>query len=141
VTEGPLADARSVCVTIWTDSDVSIARIRTQRFAIDEGGFTETEAVAIATAVSELARNVLVHAAHGEVALSVVVEESRRGILVVVRDEGPGITDTERALQDGYSSTGTLGLGLPSAQRLVDELHVVSVPGVGTTVTATKWKS
>jgi serine/threonine-protein kinase RsbT len=127
-------------LTVGTDSDVGIARIRTQRLAIDQG-FTEVEAVALATAISELARNVLVHAGGGEVALSVLAEANRRGIVAVVRDQGPGIADTGRAMQDGYSTIGTLGLGLPSARRLVDELHVLSAPGAGTTVTAKKWAS
>jgi serine/threonine-protein kinase RsbT len=131
---------RPMRVTIRTDSDVGIARIRTHRLAIDEG-FSEVESAAVATAVSELARNVLVHAGHGEVALSVVAEESRRGIVAVVRDEGAGIANTERVMGDGYSTTGTLGLGLPSARRLVDEFHLLSVPGAGTTVTVTKWNS
>jgi serine/threonine-protein kinase RsbT len=125
-------------VTIRTDSDVGIARIRTYRLAIEER-FTQVEAAALATAVSELARNVLVHAGCGELALSVVADEGRQGIVAVVRDEGPGIADTERAMQDGYSSSGTLGLGLPSARRLVDELCLVSALGAGTTVTAKKW--
>lgn len=127
-------------VTITVDSDVAIARIRTHSLAIEEG-FTEVESAAAATAVSELARNVLVHAGGGDVAVSVVAEKCRVGIVVVVRDEGPGMVDTDRVMQDGYSTTGTLGLGLPSARRLVDELLVVSVPGVGTTVTAKKWRS
>jgi serine/threonine-protein kinase RsbT len=131
---------RPLRVTIMSESDVGIARIRAHRLAIDEG-FTEVESVAVATAVSELARNVLVHAGLGEVALSVVAEAGRHAIVAVVRDEGPGIADTERVMRDGYSTTGTLGLGLPSARRLVDEFHVLSVPGVGTTVTAKKWKS
>jgi serine/threonine-protein kinase RsbT len=129
-----------LCVAITTDSDVAIARIRTHSLAIEEG-FTEVESAAAATAVSELARNVLVHAGRGDVAISIVAEKSRVGIVVVARDEGPGMVDTDRVMQDGYSTTGTLGLGLPSARRLVDELLVVSVPGVGTTVTAKKWRS
>jgi serine/threonine-protein kinase RsbT len=125
-------------VTIRTDSDVGIARIRTYCLAIEER-FTEVEAAALATAVSELARNVLVHAGCGELELSVVAGEGRQGIVAVVRDEGPGIADIARAMQDGYSSSGTLGLGLPSARRLVDELCLVSALGAGTTVTAKKW--
>jgi serine/threonine-protein kinase RsbT len=126
-------------VTIASDSDVGIARMRTHRLALDEG-FTEVAAGAVATAVSELARNVLVHARCGEVVLGIAQGDGRRGIVAVVQDEGPGIVDTARVMLDGYSTTGSLGLGLPSAQRLVDELHILSVAGVGTTVTAKKWK-
>jgi serine/threonine-protein kinase RsbT len=131
---------RSVRVTIANDSDVAMARIEAHRLAIGEG-FSDVESAALATAVSELAQNVLVHAGYGDVAVSVIAEAGRVGIVAVARDEGPGIVDTDRAMQDGYSTTGTLGLGLPSARRLVDELHVLSAPGAGTTVTAKKWKS
>jgi serine/threonine-protein kinase RsbT len=127
-----------LCMSVVADSDVDMARMRTHRLAIDEG-LTDVDATAIATAVSELARNVLAHAARGMVTLSVVAEEGRHGIAAVVKDDGPGITDTERAMEDGYSSTGTLGLGLPSARRLADDFHLLSVLGVGTTVTVKKW--
>jgi serine/threonine-protein kinase RsbT len=125
-------------VSLTTDSDVGIARIRTHDLALEEG-LTEVQATAVATAVSELTRNVIVHAARGELMLSVVVDGERRGILAVVADVGPGIPDIERALEDGYSTVGTLGLGFPSARRLVDEFHVVSVLGIGTTVRVKKW--
>jgi len=130
---------RSLRFTIAGESDVGIARIRTHRLAIDEG-FSEVAAAALATAVSELARNVLAHARSGELVLEIAVEEARHGIVATVRDEGPGIASIERAMEDGYSTTRSLGLGLPSARRLVDELEVVSVAGVGTTVTAKKWR-
>jgi serine/threonine-protein kinase RsbT len=120
------------------DSDVTTAQIRAQKLARDEG-LPEAPAAALATAVSELARNALVHAGSGEFHLRVTDEGGRRCIIAVVSDDGPGITDTERALEDGYSSTRTLGLGLPSARRLVDELDVVSIVGKGTTVTVKKW--
>jgi serine/threonine-protein kinase RsbT len=126
-------------VPLAHDSDVGIARLRTHRLAVDDG-FTEVAAAALATAISELARTVLVHARSGDLVLQVVEEQGRHGIRAVLRDDGPGLADEERAMQDGYSTTGSLGLGLPSARRLVDVLHIVTVPGVGTTVTATKWK-
>ncbi len=131
---------RTVLVTIGDESDVGIARIRTHRLAIDEG-FSDVGAAALATAVSELARNVLVHARSGELLLRVAEQDGRRGIVAIVRDEGPGIADTEHAMADGCSTAGTLGLGLPSAQRLVDELQIVTVAGAGTTITAKKWKT
>ena len=112
-------------VAIHGESDVGIARIRTHGFALDEG-FDEVAAAAI-------------HADSGELALGVVRELGRHGIVAVVRDAGPGIADLELAMQDGYSTTTGLGLGLPSARRLVDTLHIRSEPSVGTTVTATMW--
>src|SRR4051812_38365948 len=106
-------------IEIHKDSDVAIARIRTLRLAQAEG-FTEVAATAVATAVSELARNALVHAGSGEVHLAMTEDErGRRGIVIVVRDHGPGIANIERSMSDGYSTkTGSLGLGMPSAQRL-----------------------
>jgi serine/threonine-protein kinase RsbT len=125
-------------VRIASESDVAIARIRTHDLAVAEG-FTEVAASAFATAVSELARNVLVHAAFGELVLG-IRREPELGIVAVVRDHGPGIADIELALRDGYSTTGTLGLGLPSARRLVDELEIETDPAIGTTVTVTRWR-
>ena len=126
-------------VVIAGESDVAIAQIRTHRLALDQG-FTEVAAAAMATAISELARNVLVHAGSGDLVLAVVREDGRHGIVAVISDEGPGIADTELALQDGYSTTGSLGLGLPSARRLVDTLQIVTASGAGTTVTVAKWR-
>ena len=127
-----------VHVRIASDSDVAIARIRTHDLAVAEG-FTEVAASGLATAVSELARNVVVHASFGELVLGIRAER-QLGIVAVVRDHGPGIADIELALRDGYSTIGTLGLGLPSARRLVDELEIQTEPAIGTTVTVTTWR-
>ncbi|HEY8484185.1 MAG TPA: anti-sigma regulatory factor [Longimicrobiales bacterium] len=102
-------------------------------------GFTGTDLVAIATAISEIARNIIQYAGEGEVVLSEVRKEGRSGILIVARDQGPGIANLELAMQDGYSTSGGLGLGLSGARRLVDEFEIVSEPGKGTTVTMRKW--
>jgi serine/threonine-protein kinase RsbT len=93
----------------------------------------------VATAVSELARNILVYAGGGTIDLSLIDQNSHRGVLVVAQDEGPGIADIELAMQDGYSTSNGLGLGLPGSDRLMDEFDLVSEVGVGTTVTAKKW--
>ena len=130
-----------VQVQIASESDVAIARIRTHDLAVAEG-LTEVAASALATAVSELARNVLVHAAFGELVLGIRTGPElgpALGIVAIVRDHGPGIADIELALRDGYSTSGTLGLGLPSARRLVDELEIETGPTIGTTVTVTTW--
>ena len=92
----------------------------------------------IATAISELARNIVQYAQRGEIILS-VVEGSRRGIQIVARDQGPGIPDLELAMRDGYSTGGSLGLGLPGARRLMDEFAIDSEVGKGTTVSMRKW--
>src|SRR3989337_2750691 len=94
----------------------------------------------LATAISEVARNITTYAKRGEVLLSIVRDNGgREGIRVVARDQGPGIEDLELALQDGYTSGGGLGLGLPGARRLVDEFDIETAPAAGTTVTLVKW--
>jgi anti-sigma regulatory factor (Ser/Thr protein kinase) len=93
----------------------------------------------VATAISEVARNIVMFAERGELIVTLVGEDGRRGVSVVARDVGPGIADLERAVQDGYSGYGGMGLGLPGSRRLMDEFEVTSVVDQGTTVTMTKW--
>ena len=125
-------------VEIREEADVAIARARAQTLA-RAAGLGEARAGALTTAVSEVARNIVVHARHGEAVIEVVEDRGRRGVTVTARDRGPGIAHLDRALTDGYSTAGTLGLGLPSARRLVDDFDVESIVGEGTTVTLTKW--
>jgi serine/threonine-protein kinase RsbT len=129
------AEAR---VPIESDADVVSARQRGRELAA-ELGFSGSDLTVIATAISEVARNIIAYAHSGELALHLVDGAGRRGIVVVARDEGPGIPDVEQALQDGYSTGDSLGLGLPGARRLMDEFEIVSEVGRGTTVTMTKW--
>jgi serine/threonine-protein kinase RsbT len=96
---------------------------------------------ALATAVSEVARNVLVHARTGEIVLAIERAPGKLALVVIARDDGPGISDIERAMGDGYSSAFGLGLGLPSARRLVDEFAIESSVDQGTTVTLKMWQT
>lgn len=121
-------------IAIDDEPDVAHARIRTRELA-HGFGLGRVDAEALASAVSELARNIIVHAEHGELEISATAQ----GVLVVVRDRGPGIADVDLALRDGYSTKRGLGLGLPAARRLVDELEVETVLGTGTVVTLKKW--
>ena len=102
-------------------------------------GFSATELTVIATAVSEIARNIVCFAWAGEILISRVRRAGRSGITVVATDAGPGIADVTDALRDGVSTGHGLGLGLPGARRLMDEFTITSVPGRGTTVSMTKW--
>lgn len=104
-----------------------------------ELGFTGSAPTVIATAISEVARNIVAYAVRGEIVLSPIQDGQRRGMMVVARDEGPGIPDIERAMEDGYSTGKGLGLGLPGARRLMDEFEIVSQVGRGTAVTMKKW--
>jgi anti-sigma regulatory factor (Ser/Thr protein kinase) len=131
--------AGEVRVSIQTDADVVTARKQGRELAAP-AGFSATELTIIATAISEIARNIVMFAERGEVVVSLVGENSRQGVTVVARDAGPGIPDLERALQDGYSGYGGMGLGLPGSRRLMDEFEVTTEVDKGTTVTMTKWR-
>ena len=126
-------------IPIAADVDVVTARQRGRDLAA-EAGFSSGDQTVIAAAISEIARNILNYAKRGEVALSIVTNGDRQGVVVVARDQGPGIRDVSRALEDGYSTSGGLGLGLPGARRLMDDFEVVSDTGKGTTVTMKKWR-
>ena len=130
--EGPLR------VPIAADVDIVTARQEGRDLA-ERMGCSSIESTMIATAISEIARNIMSHAGRGEIAISAVAIDGRNAIEVVASDEGPGIADIERALQDGYSTGAGLGLGLPGAGRLMDQFEVRSEVGVGTTVVMRKW--
>jgi serine/threonine-protein kinase RsbT len=126
-------------VPIGSDSDILIARGRGRTLAA-QLGFPSSDLALIATTISELARNILRYAGSGEIAVHPIGDNNKPGIIVIARDKGPGISDVRKALQDGYSTSGGLGLGLPGVRRLMDEFEIVSEPGRGTTVTVKKWK-
>ena len=125
-------------VPIDRDGDIVAARQKARELAV-QVGFSGSDLTLIATAISEVARNIVVYASRGEIVLSAVQNGSRRGVLVVARDQGPGIPDIERAMRDGYSTGKSLGLGLPGAKRLMDEFEITSEIGKGTTITMRKW--
>jgi serine/threonine-protein kinase RsbT len=133
------AVAGEVRIPVRTDADVVTARKRGRELAA-QAGFSATELTIIATAISEIARNIVMFANRGEILVSLVGENSREGVTVVARDAGPGIPDLEQALRDGYSGYGGMGLGLPGARRLMDEFEITSEVDKGTTVTMTKWR-
>ena len=124
---------------IAADTDVVQARQAGRELAA-EVGFSAGDQTVIAAAISEIARNILMYAKRGEVRFTKVVDGTRQGLIVVAEDDGPGIRDVSRAMQDGYSTSGGLGLGLPGARRLMDDFEVVSAPGQGTRITMRKWK-
>jgi serine/threonine-protein kinase RsbT len=124
-------------VPVRTDADVVAARQAAREVAA-RVGFSPTDLTLLATAVSEVARNIVRFADSGEVLVE-PLEEPRAGVRVTARDAGPGIPDVEQALQDGYSTYAGLGLGLPGARRLMDEFAIASEVGRGTTVTMTRW--
>lgn len=141
---GPLFDRRTkagaeeVRTAVEVDADVVVARQRGYGQAM-KAGFSATEAAVIATAISEIARNIVRFARRGEVTITTLTEDGATGIMVVAHDAGPGIADIDLALTDGHTTYGGLGLGLPGSRRLMDEFEITSEVGRGTTVSMTKW--
>jgi serine/threonine-protein kinase RsbT len=125
-------------IQIDDESGILQARKKARELASDLG-FDSTSQTLIATAISELARNILKYARHGEILLRPVARNSIRGITVVAADEGPGIADLALALTDGFSTGRSLGLGLPGTKRLMDDFDLISEVGKGTVVTTTRW--
>ena len=128
-----------VRVRVASDADTVLAR-QAGRDAALRLGFSRTDATFVATAISEIARNITVHAGEGEITVAGLSEDGRHGLIVTARDEGPGIADVPAVLRDDYSSELGLGMGLWGATRLMDEIDVSSEPGKGTTVTMKKWR-
>lgn len=130
--------ADDIRVAIRTDADVVTARQEAR--AMGSGlGFSSTDLTLLATAISEVARNITTYAGEGEVALRVLNSGDRMGIEVVASDDGPGIEDVELAMQDGFTTGNGLGLGLPGTRRLVDEFELRTEPGSGTSIRLVKW--
>jgi len=123
---------------IRTEMDAGRVALEATQYA-QAAGFDETPSRMIATAVSELVRNILKYAGSGEIRLRRVKDERGRGIEIEAFDQGPGIANCEAAMRDHFSSSGTLGLGLPGVKRMMDEFSLESAPGEGTRVTACKW--
>ena len=127
-----------VRIPIRSGADIVTARLEGRQLAA-QAGFSGSDLTVIATTISELARNIVEYAGNGEIILAVVQDGYRKGVRVEARDDGPGIPDIELAMQDGYSTGGGLGLGLPGSRRLMDEFVISSRVGEATTVIATKW--
>lgn len=125
-------------IDVERETDVVRARQRGRELAAALG-FSSTDQTLIATAISEIARNIVSYATRGTLSFSRIERQGRPGIQIVASDQGPGIADVEQAMRDGFSTGNSLGVGLPGARRLVDEFEITSTVGVGTTVTLRKW--
>jgi len=130
---------QEVRLEVASDADIVPARAQGRALA-GELGFSRTDATLVATSISEIARNIVVHAGRGEIELKAAYEPDRRGVVVVARDEGPGIRDVDAALREGYGTKGGLGLGLPGVRRIMDEFVIDTAPNRGTTVTMQMWR-
>lgn len=136
---GSVSEGVHVRVPIRTDGDIVFARRKGRELA-DQCGFSSTDQAIVGVVISELARNIVRYAVHGDIVVTRVENDHAHGIEVVAVDRGPGIPDVELALQDGYSTSGGLGRGLPGVRRLMDEFHIVSESASGTIVRARKWR-
>ena len=132
--------ARQETFELRSDIDVVTARRGVRDWA-KEIGLTVLDLTKVVTASSELARNTVVHGGGGVMCLQLVRRAGRQGLRVTFTDRGPGIPEIARAMQDGYTSSGGMGIGLPGAKRLVNEFDLSSTPGEGTTVTIVRWKA
>lgn len=132
-----MANSHTV-VPITSAADIVTARQQGRALAAGVG-FIGSDLTVIATAISELARNILEYAATGEIVISLEVKGGRPSIVVLARDQGPGIADLAKALGAGYSTGQGLGLGLPGVRSLMDEFDISSTVGQGTLVTVRKW--
>ncbi|MFZ0090478.1 MAG: ATP-binding protein [Solirubrobacteraceae bacterium] len=130
--------ADEVRVAITSDADLVTARAQGRALA-QRLGFPRPDPTLVATAISEIARNIVVHVGQGEIVLRSIEDTNRYGLTVIAVDEGSGIRDVEAALRDDYSGRGGLGLGIPGARRLMDDFTIQS-GAEGTTVTMTKWR-
>lgn len=129
---------KSVWIGVNRESDINLSIFQTERIA-KAVGFDNNTAKMILTAVSELARNIIKYAGKGKIIVTPIEEESRSGIEIICQDSGPGIADLTEAMKDSYSSSGTLGLGLPGVKRMMDEFEIHSELKKGTKIVIKKW--
>lgn len=127
-----------VCVKIDSPADIVQARQQARALAT-QAGFSICDSTLITTAISEMTRNILEYASHGEITISLLKNGSKQGVRIVATDQGPGIADISQVMQDGYSSRKGMGIGLPGTKRLMDEFEITSKIGKGTTITMKKW--
>ncbi|MGM8212449.1 anti-sigma regulatory factor [Virgibacillus sp. W0430] len=126
------------CVHIKKEWDIVAAR-QLGRSTAKNIGFSTVDQARVATAISELARNIYLYAQEGSICYELVEDTARKGIRVIAEDGGPGIRDINKAMEDGYTTSGGLGAGLPGVKRLMDEFHIQSSVGEGTTIKTVKW--
>ena len=131
-------DMNQIRIPVRNETGIAWSVMEARKAAIAIG-FDEVICQMIATAVSELANNIIKYAGRGEILMDRIIAGSRVGMEVIARDRGPGIEDIQKAMADHYSSGNTLGLGLPGVKRMMDEIELTSEPGKGTTVTIKKW--
>ena len=127
-----------VHVRIQNSADIVAARQQGRALA-SQAGFSHSNLTIIATAISEVARNIVEYAKEGEVIITLISDTTKKGVEIIASDHGPGIADITTVMRDGFSTGKGLGIGLPGARRLMDEFAIASAIGTGTIVTMKKW--
>jgi len=127
-----------VSIAIEMDTDIVSARQQARELAKNLK-FSSSELAGIAAAISELARNIITYANNGTIVANIIEEKGKKGVMIVASDAGPGIPDISLAMQNGYSTSNSLGLGLPGVKRLMDNFEIKSEPGKGTVIIIKKW--
>jgi serine/threonine-protein kinase RsbT len=127
-----------IIININNEFDIVLARQKGREVS-KELQFGGVDQARITTAISELARNIYLYAGSGVITIEVLEDNGRKGIQISAADDGPGINDIRMVLQDGFSTSGGLGAGLPGVKRLMDSFDIDSMPGTGTKITITKW--
>ncbi|WP_419884174.1 anti-sigma regulatory factor [Peribacillus sp. B-H-3] len=130
---------KSIVIDINNEMDIVLAR-QTGRKVSKELDFSLVDQSRITTSISELARNIYKYALPGKIIIEAIIKENKHGIKVIAVDEGPGIPDIKKALEDGYTTSGGLGAGVPGVKRLMDEFEIYSAVGEGTKIIVKKWK-
>ena len=128
-----------IIITIDSENDIIIARKKARE--VSEGlKFSSINRAKVLTAVSELSRNIYRYAGTGELELEILPERIKRGVKITASDKGPGIVDISKAMRKGYSTSGSLGAGIPGVKTIMDEFSLETSPGSGTQVTVVKWE-
>jgi serine/threonine-protein kinase RsbT len=135
-----MEDNNNIHIPINHEGDIVTARQKVRELC-NRLDFSSVDQTLVATAISELARNIIEYAKAGEIKMSLVEAGDRKGIAIIAKDSGPGIPNIELAMQDGYSTSKGLGLGLPGCKRIMNEFNISSRVGKGTVVTVKKWKN
>ena len=126
------------CVTIINEWDIVAAR-QLGRNVAKELGFGTVDQARITTAISELARNIYLYAGKGQICIDKLTDFGKVGLRITAVDSGPGIREIRHVMEDGFSTSGGLGAGLPGVKRLMDDFEIESDPGQGTKIRASKW--
>ncbi len=129
---------RGEIIKIYRETDIVKASFE-GKLSAETTGFRQSEQYMIATVISELARNIFIYALRGEIIIKIIEKNNKKGLEIIAQDKGSGIKDIGQAMKDNFSTSNSLGLGLPGVKRIMDEFVIETKVGVGTKITVRKW--